>query len=644
MNLFNRKPNKLNSKSINDLELLKVNSIEELINNSSVNKIYTHRSGQKVNPKTTPLEDSMNKEFWETSQLDKVSDFRDHNYYAFTNVFVNPRHGVVFLDKDSCLHESLYYTGNKKIFSSSKLLSFRQLLGFSMIKEYPRNKMQNYIEVVDAHFNYAKRFEYPAIYGFSTSPVMNYCHFNLDVLSGIIPLLDYILSGQIKLLWSGKMSEFQEGMLKQLGITEDHFVYSRSSLIRAPYLIKSSSNFHLYKKFLSSSVLPYFDYLSSNFVTESDEKGNEQKNILLIRSKDTSKRQNEWSNWDILVEKLRSRGFQLVDPGLLSIGEQISLFQNAEIIVGQHGAALTNTGYCRPGTKIIELLPNTRLTKVFYKVSKINNCQHFILTVDSERIKEGDNINSFKYITPIQKIESLIDKLSLSYMISIIKKLKKADQNFLVQSYSQLGEDTNLERILNSRFKHKISDGGFYVDVGAFHPFKYSNTYKFYKKGWKGINIEPNPSKFQLFEQYRQRDINLNIGISDKEQILKYWNFDRAAFNTFDESEAQKLIDRNDITLKEVIQVQTKTLQSVLQEYLSAGQSIEFLNIDVEGLDLMVLESFDINLYQPKLICIEENMMVYTSFNESNIYNYLNQSGYRLHCIVGKSNIYSKRI
>jgi hypothetical protein len=49
------------------------------------------------------------------------------------------------------------------------------------------------------------------------------------------------------------------------------------------------------------------------------------------------------------------------------------------------------------------------------------------------------------------------------------------------------------------------------VDVGAFNRVKFSNTCIFYRKGWRGINIEPHPEHFKLFPNARRRDINLNL-------------------------------------------------------------------------------------------------------------------------------------
>ncbi len=100
--------------------------------------------------------------------------------------------------------------------------------------------------------------------------------------------------------------------------------------------------------------------------------------------------------------------------------------------------------------------------------------------------------------------------------------------SYAIKSYSQEGEDMILQRILGDK-KH-----GFYVDVGAHHPRRFSNTYLFYRRGWSGINIEPNPEAMNAFQVDRERDINLQFGIAEHAENLTYYFFDEPALNTFD--------------------------------------------------------------------------------------------------------------
>ena len=79
---------------------------------------------------------------------------------------------------------------------------------------------------------------------------------------------------------------------------------------------------------------------------------------------------------------------------------------------------------------------------------------------------------------------------------------------YMNPSYSIEGEDRIVRALLWQ--KH---DKGFYVDVGAHHPFRFSNTYLFYTQGWSGINIDATPGSMKAFNKYRPRDINLEVGV-----------------------------------------------------------------------------------------------------------------------------------
>src|SRR3954469_14517353 len=101
-------------------------------------------------------------------------------------------------------------------------------------------------------------------------------------------------------------------------------------------------------------------------------------------------------------------------------------------------------------------------------------------------------------------------------------------------NYAQEGEDQLLLRLVDGR------ESGFYVDVGAHDPRRFSNTCVFYNKGWRGINIDPNPQVIRKFDCERPGDINLCCGISDSKGEMKYFEISDPALNTFDESLARE--------------------------------------------------------------------------------------------------------
>lgn len=168
-------------------------------------------------------------------------------------------------------------------------------------------------------------------------------------------------------------------------------------------------------------------------------------------------------------------------------------------------------------------------------------------------------------------------------------------------SFSQEGEDIILSRLFDLK-----QGPGFYVDVGAHHPQRFSNTYGFYLRGWRGINIDPLPGSMELFKQIRPKDINIELGISDNSGKLTYYQFNEPALNTFDSNIAEKRDGSNGYRIITTSQIATRRLSDVLHEYLPAGQKIDFLTVDAEGYDLKVLASNDWEKYRPDYILVEE--------------------------------------
>jgi FkbM family methyltransferase len=172
-------------------------------------------------------------------------------------------------------------------------------------------------------------------------------------------------------------------------------------------------------------------------------------------------------------------------------------------------------------------------------------------------------------------------------------------------SYAQNREDILLSGFFSTNYK------GFYVDVGASDPTKFSVTKLFYDRGWSGINIEPLPNLYRLLKKDRTRDINLNIGISDKKGKLtlrEYPDFD--GLSTFSPSMKNFYSKQDPNTVKKYIDhnVQVLTLREVFRE--QGAPVIDFMKVDVEGLEYEVLAGNDWQVYRPKVLCIEANHVI----------------------------------
>ncbi len=158
--------------------------------------------------------------------------------------------------------------------------------------------------------------------------------------------------------------------------------------------------------------------------------------------------------------------------------------------------------------------------------------------------------------------------------------------------------------VLARVFEHRAN--GFYIDVGAHHPTRFSNTYLFYQRGWRGINIDAMPGSMAAFDNLRSRDINIETAIGEKPGSMPFHIFNESALNTFDFTLAKERDGTDKYRIVEIKQIQVQTLAKVLEEYLPSGMPIDFLSVDVEGLDLEVLRSNDWNLYRPEYILAED--------------------------------------
>lgn len=196
--------------------------------------------------------------------------------------------------------------------------------------------------------------------------------------------------------------------------------------------------------------------------------------------------------------------------------------------------------------------------------------------------------------------------------------------NYYHLSYAQEGEDMILRRL----FENKPT--GFYVDVGAHHPQRFSNTYLLYKKDWSGINIDAMPGSMVAFKKNRPRDINLEIAISDEERELTYYVFDDAALNTFDIKLAQAREESTKYAIMQKQQLFTQPLAKVLDQYMPRGVGIDFITIDVEGFDLQVLKSNDWQRYRPNYILVEAITFDLKNMEQEDVYLYLDSMGYIL--------------
>jgi FkbM family methyltransferase len=205
------------------------------------------------------------------------------------------------------------------------------------------------------------------------------------------------------------------------------------------------------------------------------------------------------------------------------------------------------------------------------------------------------------------------------YLLSVLScrecAVTQSEWKRLRFSYAQNGEDIIAEALLPEA-------RGFYVEVGAFHPVSISNTYLFYRKGWRGIVIDPAPHVARLFQRRRPEDTMLTCAVGEQEAVCR---FDIMPAGETNRLSATRKVDTSSAQPLYSIQVPCRRLASLLDEYLGTGRAIDFLSVDAEGHDLSVLRSNDWQKYRPRVLAVED----FQPPAQSSICSFLSQQGYK---------------
>jgi FkbM family methyltransferase len=208
-------------------------------------------------------------------------------------------------------------------------------------------------------------------------------------------------------------------------------------------------------------------------------------------------------------------------------------------------------------------------------------------------------------------------------MKSFISRFKNSVFNLTYRrSYSQEGEDLILDRIFDGKRE------GYYVDIGAFHPVRFSNTYLFYRRGWSGITIDARPGSSGLFKKIRPRDISIEQPVNDERVDLTYYMFDEPALNGFSKEITNQRISQTSYKLIKEITLHTETLSNILEKHLPISTKIDFVSIDVEGLDLNVLRSNNWEKFRPLYILTEDLNLDPKNIYKSPVSEFLYSKGY----------------
>ena len=207
------------------------------------------------------------------------------------------------------------------------------------------------------------------------------------------------------------------------------------------------------------------------------------------------------------------------------------------------------------------------------------------------------------------------------YKIQKIYKNKKPNSH-----YAEFAEDVMVNRILKKIKK------GFYVDIGAYHPYKGSLTYNLYNRKWNGMNLDISKSSIDLFNIARPSDININCAVSEFNGETYY--YENSPIN-----QQNSLIPQDDNQKK--IKIQSYKLSEILK--MQNINSVDYINIDTEGNELEVLMGIDFSKINPTLFTIEDNSFDLNNEIKKKKIIFLKEKNYELINIIGVTMFFVKK-
>jgi FkbM family methyltransferase len=168
-------------------------------------------------------------------------------------------------------------------------------------------------------------------------------------------------------------------------------------------------------------------------------------------------------------------------------------------------------------------------------------------------------------------------------------------------SYSQNGEDLVICRELASRRP------GTFLDIGAYHPFKFSNTRRLYELGYKGVFVEPSPALRGAFEGAYGADpaiAFLPVCIGAKSGTVTLYDASGDATSSTLVEETAKWTKAYG-TRFTPIEVEMISVPELLAR--CPYRTFDFINIDTEGNVWEIVEQFDFPSLQCEVVCLEWN-------------------------------------
>jgi hypothetical protein len=207
--------------------------------------------------------------------------------------------------------------------------------------------------------------------------------------------------------------------------------------------------------------------------------------------------------------------------------------------------------------------------------------------------------------------------------------------------FSQFGEDVVIREYMKLGF---LPIKGRFIDIGCYHPIMWSNTFLLYMYGWRGINIDANENMIKMQNQIRNEDLNICTGIAAEEGEHTFYSIGLQAASTIVPEHMEKQLQRG-APLNSEKTISCRPIMSVLKEHITEKdrESYSYVNIDLEGMDEIVVQQIDWEWLPVKLITVEIHDLQLSHVAEHPVHKVLSEAGFVLEHFIRPTAFYARR-
>jgi FkbM family methyltransferase len=208
-------------------------------------------------------------------------------------------------------------------------------------------------------------------------------------------------------------------------------------------------------------------------------------------------------------------------------------------------------------------------------------------------------------------------------------------------TFAEHGEDILFHRLLLWK------ERGYYIDCGAYHSRHMSMTARLRNFGWTGLNIDIDEQVCTQLKSDIPQSTTICAAIGPTEGRASFYKYQDAVINTTDPCQHAHLeaIARRGELFTQFIgveEVRTTSIERLVSELGIEDGCVDYLNIDIEGVELDALRGFPWDKQGPKVISVEIHRLDLTTCSANPAVLYMASRGYVLQSYVFHTAIFTK--